>query len=74
MSKGEENSVRSISAQFRKLGLKPGNPNGTYAGSPMAGILHHPRSQHQRSAKKKVGLHAPEEFVAFTSSSSPASK
>src|SRR5258706_11101353 len=29
-SRGEEESVNYITAQFKQLGLKPGNPNGTY--------------------------------------------
>ena len=29
-SKGEELSVKYISKQFKALGLKPGNPNGSY--------------------------------------------
>src|SRR6266850_6929177 len=37
---GENLSVEYITAQFKKLGLKPGNPNGTYTQEvPMAGIL-----------------------------------
>ena len=39
-SKGEEESVKYIIAQFQRLGLKPGNPNGTYLQEvPLAGIL-----------------------------------
>ena len=29
-SKGEDLSVKYISDQFKKIGLKPGNPDGTY--------------------------------------------
>ena len=49
-SKGEEQSVNYITAQFKKLGLKPGNPNGTYTQEvPMAGILGTPTaSLHRR--------------------------
>ena len=39
-SKGEEESVNYIIEQFKQLGLKPGNPNGTYTQEvPLAGIL-----------------------------------
>src|SRR2546429_311577 len=39
-SKGEELSVQYITGQFQKLGLKPGNPNGTYTQEvPLAGIF-----------------------------------
>src|SRR5438128_7926244 len=38
-SKGEELSVKYISEQFKALGLKPGNPNGSYTQEvPLAGI------------------------------------
>jgi Zn-dependent M28 family amino/carboxypeptidase len=65
-SRGEEESVRYITAQFRKLGLKPGNPNGTYTQEvPMAGILTTPTAS-ITFGEKKIELRAPEEFVAFT--------
>ena len=39
-SKGEELSVKYISEQFKALGLKPGNPNGSYTQEvPLAGII-----------------------------------
>src|SRR3954468_4776574 len=42
-SKGEELSVNYISDQFKKLGLKPGNPDGTYIQEvPLAGIKSEP--------------------------------
>src|SRR5882757_5314823 len=42
-SKGEELSVKYISEQFKALGLKPGNPNGTYTQEvPLAGITTRP--------------------------------
>jgi Zn-dependent M28 family amino/carboxypeptidase len=38
-SKGEELTIRFLEAQFKKLGLKPGNPDGTYFQDvPMVGI------------------------------------
>ena len=42
-SKGEEESVNYIIEQFKQLGLKPGNPDGTYFQEvPLAGILSAP--------------------------------
>ena len=39
-SKGEELSVKYISEQFKQIGLKPGNPDGTYIQEvPLAGIM-----------------------------------
>src|ERR1700738_5003638 len=38
-TKGEELSVNYITDQFKKIGLKPGNPDGTYVQEvPLAGI------------------------------------
>src|SRR3979490_509326 len=42
-SKGEELSVKYISEQFKALGLKPGNPDGSYTQEvPLAGITSAP--------------------------------
>src|ERR1700726_2515363 len=43
-TKGEELSINYISDQFKKIGLKPGNPNGSYTQDvPLAGIKGEPR-------------------------------
>src|SRR3954466_12470519 len=40
---GEQKTVAYIEAEFRKLGLKPGNPNGTYIQeTPLVGITSKP--------------------------------
>ena len=63
-SKGEDLSVKYITESFKALGLKPGNPNGTYTQDvPLAGIITKP------SAAFKVGgkttdLKFPEQYVA----------
>jgi hypothetical protein len=42
-SKGEELTVKYITEQFRAVGLKPGNPNGSYTQEvPMAGVTSKP--------------------------------
>src|SRR5213076_3466626 len=42
-SKGEELSIKYISDQFRAIGLKPGNPDGSYFQEvPLAGIKSDP--------------------------------
>src|SRR5205814_5432714 len=42
-SKGEELSIKYISDQFRSIGLKPGNPDGSYFQEvPLAGIKSDP--------------------------------
>ncbi|MEO7724822.1 MAG: M28 family metallopeptidase [Chthoniobacterales bacterium] len=73
-SKGEEESVNYITAQFKDLGLKPGNPNGTYTQEvPMAGILTKPTAQFT-VGEKEIELQSPNEFVAFTSRITPEIK
>ena len=70
-SKGEKESVNYIIAQFRKLGLKPGNPNGTYTQEvPLAGILGTPAAAFA-VGDKRMELHSPSEFVAFTQRITP---
>src|SRR3954464_5065553 len=52
-SKGEELSVKYISDQFKALGLKPGNPNGTYTQEvPLAGITTKPTASFTVGDKK----------------------
>lgn len=70
-SKGEEESVNYITAQFKQLGLKPGNPNGTYTQEvPLAGILATPTATFT-VGDKKMELRSPNEFVAFTQRITP---
>ena len=65
-SKGEDRTVKYITESLKLLGLKPGNPNGTYTQDvPLAGITTTP------SAAFKVGgqitdLKFPEQYVAFS--------
>jgi Zn-dependent M28 family amino/carboxypeptidase len=73
-SKGEEESVDYITTQFKKLGLKPGNPNGTYTQEvPLAGILGTPTASFT-VGNKEMELHSPNEFVAFTQRITPEVK
>src|SRR5436190_5512352 len=70
-SKGEEESVNYITAQFKQLGLKPGNPNGTYTQEvPMAGIITKPTASFT-VGEKKMELDSPNDFVAFTQRITP---
>ena len=63
---GEELSVQYITDQFKKLGLQPGNPNGTYLQEvPLAGIRTTPQATFT-IGDKQIELHSPDEFVAFT--------
>src|SRR6266576_1787866 len=63
-SKGEELSVKYISDQFKALGLKPGNPNGTYTQEvPLAGIITKPTASFA-VGDKKMELKFPDDYVA----------
>ena len=63
-SKGEELSVKYISEQFKALGLKPGNPNGTYTLEvPLAGITTTPTASFT-IGDKKTELKFPDDYVA----------
>src|SRR3989440_4859129 len=63
-SKGEELSVKYISEQFKALGLKPGNPNGTYSQEvPLAGITSAPTASFTVGGKT-MELKFPDDYVA----------
>jgi Zn-dependent M28 family amino/carboxypeptidase len=63
-STGEELSVKYISDQFKALGLKPGNPNGTYIQEvPLAGITTKPTASFT-VGDKKTELKFPDDYVA----------
>src|SRR6184192_2103053 len=63
-TKGEELSVQYISDQFKQMGLKPGNPDGTYTQEvPLAGIKSEPRMSFS-VGDKTMDLKYPDDFVA----------
>ena len=73
-TKGEELTVRYLIDQFTKLGLKPGNPDGTYVQKvPLAGI----RSQSEASfdaGGSKIELRTVEDYVAVSRRFTPEIK
>jgi Zn-dependent M28 family amino/carboxypeptidase len=63
-TKGEELSVKYVTDQFKKIGLKPGNPDGTYTQEvPLAGIKSEPRMSFI-IGDKTMDLKYPDDFVA----------
>jgi Zn-dependent M28 family amino/carboxypeptidase len=63
-AKGEELSVKYISEQFVRIGLKPGNPDGTYLQEvPLAGITSEPVMSFT-VGEKKTELKYPDDYVA----------
>src|SRR5205807_10291236 len=63
-SKGEELSIKYIADQFKKIGLKPGNPSGSYFQEvPLAGIKSDPHLTFV-AGDKSTELKFPDDFVA----------
>src|SRR4051812_3661250 len=64
-SKGEELSVKYITEQFKALGLKAGNPNGSYTQEvPLAGIKSAPTASLTADGKEPMQLKFPDDYVA----------
>src|SRR5229473_7749545 len=64
-SKGEELSIKYISDQFRSIGLKPGNPDGSYFQEvPLAGIKSDPHMAFVVNGKPSMELKYADDFVA----------
>jgi Zn-dependent M28 family amino/carboxypeptidase len=73
-SKGEELSVKYISEQFKALGLKPGNPNGSYTQEvPLAGITTVPTASFMVGGKT-ITLKFPDDYVASSARLQPEVK
>src|SRR5881397_498896 len=73
-TKGEELSVKYIADQFKKIGLKPGNPDGTYTQEvPLAGIKSEPRMSFAISGKT-MDLKYADDFVASSARLQPEIK
>src|SRR6266576_864636 len=73
-SKGEDLSVKYITDQFKRIGLKPGNPDGTYTQEvPLAGIKSEPRMSFV-IGDKPMDLKYPDDFVASSARLQPEIK
>jgi Zn-dependent M28 family amino/carboxypeptidase len=73
-TKGEELSVKYISDQFKQIGLKPGNPDGTYTQEvPLAGIKSQPRMSFI-TGDKTIDLKYPDDFIASSARLQPEIK
>src|ERR1700720_952928 len=70
-TKGEELSVNYITDQFKKIGLKPGNPDGRYRQEvPLAGIKSEPQMSFAiRDAT--IHLNYPDDFIASSARLQP---
>jgi Zn-dependent M28 family amino/carboxypeptidase len=73
-TKGEELSVKYITEQYQRLGLKPGNPDGTYVQKvPLAGFAAQPTASFSAGGKK-IDLEFPKDYVAVSRRFVPESK
>jgi Zn-dependent M28 family amino/carboxypeptidase len=73
-TKGEDLSVKYITDQFKNIGLKPGNPDGTYTQEvPLAGIKSEPRMSFV-IGDKTTDLKYPDDFVASSARLQPEIK
>jgi Zn-dependent M28 family amino/carboxypeptidase len=64
---GEEKTVAYISGQFQKMGLKPGNPDGTFFQAvPLMGFQAKQVSGSFETGTKSVALSFPNDFVAVS--------
>src|SRR5215207_8222609 len=65
-TKGEELTVKYLTEQFQKLGLKPGNPDGTYVQKvPLVGFTGAPTASFT-AGSKKISLTFPQDYVAVS--------
>jgi len=71
---GEELSVKYLTEQFQKLGLKPGNPDGTYLQKvPLVGFTAQVEASFDAGGKK-IALEFPKDYVAVSRRFVPESK
>jgi Zn-dependent M28 family amino/carboxypeptidase len=73
-TKGEELTVKYLTEQFQNLGLKPGNPDGTYVQKvPLVGFTAQPTASFTAGAKT-INLTFPQDYVAVSRRFVPESK
>jgi Zn-dependent M28 family amino/carboxypeptidase len=73
-TKGEELTVNYLTEQFKRLGLKPGNPDGTYVQKvPLVGFSAESIASFTAGGKK-IDLQFPQDYVAVSRRFVPESK
>ncbi|MGH9957184.1 MAG: peptidase M28, partial [Pyrinomonadaceae bacterium] len=71
---GEERTVKYLTEQFQKLGLKPGNPDGSYVQKvPLVGFTAQPTASFS-AGTKTINLNFPQDYVAVSRRFVPESK
>ncbi len=65
-TRGEELSVNYLTGEFKRLGLKPGNPDGTYVQKvPLVGFTAEPRAAFNAGGKT-INLESTKDYVAVS--------
>jgi hypothetical protein len=65
-TRGEDSTVAYLTRQFKRLGLQPGNPDGSYVQAvPMMGFTGQP-SAYFTAGGKKINLNFPQDYVAVS--------
>ena len=73
-TKGEELTVKYLTEQFQRIGLKPGNPDGTFVQKvPLVGFTGVPTASFT-AGSKQINLNFPQDFVAVSRRFVPESK
>jgi Zn-dependent M28 family amino/carboxypeptidase len=73
-TKGEELTVKYLTEQYQRLGLKPGNPDGTYVQKvPLVGFTGEPTASFTAGGKQ-INLTFPQDYVAVSRRFVPESK
>lgn len=73
-TKGEDLTIKYLTEQFQKFGLKPGNPDGTYVQNvPLTGFTAAATASFTAGAKK-IDLKFPDDYVAVSRRQVPESK
>jgi len=73
-TKGEELTVKYLTDQYQRLGLKPGNPDGTYVQKvPLVGFTGEPTASFTVGGKQ-MNLPFPKDYVAVSRRFVPESK
>lgn len=73
-TKGEELTVKYLTEQYQRLGLKPGNPDGTYVQKvPLGGFTGAPTASFTAGGKQ-INLTFPQDYVAISRRFVPESK
>jgi Zn-dependent M28 family amino/carboxypeptidase len=73
-TRGEELTVKYLTEQYQRLGLKPGNPDGTYVQKvPLVGFTGAPRASFAAGGKT-IDLKFPTDYVAVSRRFVPESK